>query len=144
MNPQCLASVLQPFCTFLQFLIMSIYMRQPRHILFLRFIQALQPWSEAICIREMQPLYFSSLIYYMSLTHSNQKANSFLTHQTYHAISLSELLYLLLCSAMKMHVSFTVYTTHPLLYRVPQVTQPSTLLASLAFILFCLVLQFAA
>lgn len=71
---------------------------------------------------------------------SNQKADSSLTQQTYHAISILELPFTAVFS-YETCVPFSVFTTHPLLCKVPQVTQPAHCLhLHLAYILFCLVL----
>lgn len=117
-DTQCLlASILQPFGIFLAVL-STDYTHEIAQVFFccfifcffvLHFIQVLQPWSEAIRIRDQPPHYHSSLTSTQHAPHScsSQKAdNSLLKHiMQFH----SQNYLFLLCSAMKIHVSFKAY-----------------------------------
>lgn len=96
----------------------------PRCISVLRFIQTLQLWSEAICIRDLPPFSFAFPIYNISLAHAQVKSRQFTTYQTYHAILQSELSFTALVS-YEIHVSFNACIRHPLLPKLPRSLQPA-------------------
>lgn len=106
----------------------------------LRFIQVLQPWSEAIHIRDQPPHYHSSLT---STQHESSlmlkpKSRQF-TIQTYHAVSQSELSFPAVFSYENPCILQGLYH-NPLLYKFPRSPQPAHYLhLCLAFILFCLI-----
>ena len=117
-DPQCLlASILQPFGIFLAVL-STDYTHEIAQVFFcrlgfcffvLRVIQVLQPWSEAIHVRDQPPHYHSSLTSTQHAPHScsSQKVDNSLLK---HIMQFHNQNYLfLLCSAMKIHVSFNAY-----------------------------------
>lgn len=148
-DTQCLlASILQPFGIFLAVL-STDYTHEIAQVFFccfifcffvLRFIQVLQPWSEAIRIRDQPPHYHSSLTSTQHAPHScsSQKADQFTT-QTYHAVSQSELSFPAVFSYENPCILQGLYH-NPLLCKFPKSPQPAHYLhLYLAFILFCLI-----
>ena len=148
-DPQCLlASILQPFGIFLAVL-STDYTHEIAQVFFcrlgfcffvLRFIQVLQPWSEAIRVRDQPPHYHSSLTSTQHAPHScsSQKADNSLL-KTYHAVSQSELSFPAVFSYENPCILQCLYH-NPLLYKFPRSPPPAHYLhLCLAFILFCLI-----